>query len=135
MVFNKSQHSIDKFWSYWTTSKRMILWGVKDYCCLWLTREFYFLRNRQARVRLNGETSKSKNFKQGLPQGAVLSPLLFMFFINNLAESLPNPDTQQLTSAKLIYSMFADDCTILASHAKREKANEAAQLIVDMVVK
>ena len=38
-----------------------------------------FLRNRQARIRLNGETSKSKNFKQGLPQGAVLSPLLFMF--------------------------------------------------------
>ena len=78
-----------------------------------------FLRNRQARVRLNGETSKSKNFKQGLPQGAVLSPLLFMFFINNLAESLPNPDTQQLTSAKLIYSMFAEDCTLLASHAHR----------------
>ena len=85
MVFNKSQHSIDKFWSYWTTSKRMILWGVKDYCCLWLTREFYFLKNRQARIRLNGETSKSKNFKQGFTQGAVLSPLLFMFFIDNLA--------------------------------------------------
>ena len=31
--------------------------------------------------------------------------------------------------------MFADDCTILASHAKREKENEAAQLILDMVVK
>jgi len=45
-----------------------------------------------------------------------------------------NPDTQQLTSAKLIYSMFADDCTILSSHGKREKENEAAQ-IVDMVVK
>ena len=94
-----------------------------------------FLRNRQARVRLNGVTSKSQNFQQGLPQGAVLSPLLFMFFINNLAESLPNPDSQQLTSAKLIYSMFADDCTVLASHAKREKSNEAAQMIVDIVVK
>ena len=93
-----------------------------------------FLSNRQARVRLNGELSSSKRMAQGLPQGAVLSPLLFIFFINNLAECLPDPDTQQITPATLTYSLFADDNTLLASHSDKLVAMRAAQLLTDIVV-
>ena len=36
-----------------------------------------FLLNRQARVRLNGVSSCSVKLRQGVPQGCVLSPILF----------------------------------------------------------
>ena len=70
---------------------------------------FSFLQNRQARVRLHDELSSSKTFHQGLPQGCVLSPLLFIFFINNLAELLISEDPDK--AAKLRFSLFADDVT------------------------
>ena len=46
-----------------------------------------FLLNRQASVRLHGTTSSSsRKLQQGMSQGCVLSPLLFLCFINNFAE-------------------------------------------------
>ena len=66
-----------------------------------------FLSDRQAKVQFASETSRVRSMRQGLPQGSVLSPLLFIFFINNLAEILPE-DAQ--------VAMFADDVTLLATH-------------------
>ena len=85
-----------------------------------------FLENRQARVRYAGATSRSENFKQGLPQGSVLSPLLFIIYINNLAAILPK---------SAIISMFADDVGILVTDRVAAKATKAAQKIVNVVVK
>ncbi len=85
-----------------------------------------FLRNRQARVRFNGQLSKSRKMCQGLPQGSVLAPLLFLFYINNLAPLL-HPD--------LTVSMYADDVSILASDSRRERAEEMAQDAVHTVHK
>ena len=62
-----------------------------------------FLRNRTARVRYNNSVGRPRTIRQGLPQGSVLAPLLFLFYINTLAERLPE-DT--------LNSLFADDITI-----------------------
>ena len=48
-----------------------------------------FLSNRVARVRLGDATSRARIMRLGLPQGSVLSPLLFVLYINNLAKPLP----------------------------------------------
>ena len=96
--------------------------GVPHAYVKWLHQ---FLNNRQARVKFNGSISASRRLHQGLPQGSVLSPLLFIFFINNLAKLLPDIN---------INCLFADDVSILASHHDKQKALEEAQRAVDIVV-
>ena len=97
--------------------------GVPTIYVRWL---FAFLQNRQARVRYDGVLGKSKNIHQGLPQGSVLAPILFVFYINNLAEILPGIN---------IYALFADDVSILAQGLTKEEAVAKAQIAVDIVVK
>ena len=83
-----------------------------------------FLLNRQARVRFNGELSRSRKMSQGLPQGSVLAPILFLFYIDNLASLLPND---------LTVSMYADDVSILSSKYDRLEAQAGAQEAVNIV--
>jgi len=66
-----------------------------------------FLENRQARIRLNGSFSKSRNIAQGLPQGSVLAPILFLFYIDELARLIP--DT-------VVTAMYADDVSLPPEH-------------------
>ena len=62
---------------------------------------------------------------QGLPQGSVLAPILFVFYINSLAELLPDYNFNAL---------FADDVSILAQDTNKEAAVMKAQAGVDIVV-
>ena len=96
--------------------------GVPSIYVQWL---FGFLQNRQARVRFNGVLSNSQKMRQGLPQGSVLAPILFLFYINELADLLPPDPT---------ISMYADDVSILATARKLEEAERSAQQTVDIVV-
>ena len=80
-----------------------------------------FLTNRQGCVRLNGTMSSFKLFREGLPQGSVLSPLLFLFVINDLRPRLKSDVT----------SMFADDVGLIAQH--RNLAVAAATIEADVV--
>ena len=83
-----------------------------------------FLENRQARVRFNNTLGGTRTVHQGLPQGSVLAPLLFICYINSLAEELPT-DT--------VNAMFADDVAILATSRDRSEAEALAQASVDTV--
>ena len=87
---------------------------------------YQFLRNRFAKVKFNGSLSKNTQFLQGVPQGSVLSPLLFILYMNSLARLLPEGNT---------YSLYADDVSILATRRTLEEAQAAAQIVVDIVIK
>ena len=63
-----------------------------------------FLEGRTQRVVVDGETSGPTSVKSGVPQGSVLGPLLFLIFINDLAE--------HTTST---VRLFADDCVMYKS--------------------
>ena len=68
--------------------------------------------------------SSSHRFTQGLPQGSVLVPLLFLFYFNDLA-STPNDDA--------VIALFADVSILTTAH-KREDAEATAQSVVSYVV-
>ena len=89
--------------------------GVPHHYVAWLNN---FLNNRQAKVQFNGATSRSRKIVQGLPQGSVLAPILFLFYINQMAEQLPDNITA---------SLYADDVAILASSTSKPQAVKLAQ--------
>ena len=65
-----------------------------------------YLKNRQALVKTNGIRSKTENLQNGVPQGGVLSPTLFLIFIN---------DIQKQISKKVYPSLHADDLALLCT--------------------
>ena len=84
-----------------------------------------FLNDRRTRVQFFNVFSSSWRFTQDLPQGSVLFPLLFLFYINNLAFLLNND---------AVIALFADDVSILTTSRKKEDAEAAAQSLVNSVV-
>ena len=84
-----------------------------------------FLIDRRGRVQLFKVFSSSHRFTQGLLQGSALTPLLFLFYINDLATAL-NDDAA--------IALFADDVSILTTACKREDAEATAQSVVSSVV-
>ena len=75
--------------------------GIKDkLLCLLID----FLKNRQQRVVLNGQFSSWTKVNAGVPQGSILGPLLFLFYISDLPNSLHS-------NSKL----FADDTSLFST--------------------
>ncbi len=85
-----------------------------------------FLSNRTARVQINGERGDSAPLRQGLPQGAVLPPLLFLLFINDLRSVVP---------ATVKVALFTDDVSLISSHHNKLVAEKELQRAVTAVRK
>jgi hypothetical protein len=77
-----------------------------------------FLEGRQAQVRVGGGKSKWRRLQEGLPQGAVSSPVLFLLYAN---------DWEGFMEEGVGYSGFADDLALWASDVKVERAKERLQ--------
>jgi hypothetical protein len=74
-----------------------------------------FLANRSIRVVLDGQMSDEFHLNAGVPQGSVLSPTLFLIFINDLLS---------LTRNKI--HSFADDSTLSHSYKFDRRPGSAA---------
>lgn len=74
--------------------------GVSTELVNWLRS---YLTQRRIRVRVGGNYSQWYEIESGVPQGAVIAPLLFLVFINDLPQNLESHTR-----------MFADDTSISA---------------------
>ena len=77
-----------------------------------------YLINRQARVHVNGAFSQKKTLREGVPQGGVLSPTLFLVFINDIVRDLPR---------NVRGAIYADDLAIWCSEEHISTANYRIQ--------
>ena len=86
-----------------------------------------YLENRKQYVEYNAQRSDIKSIKNGVPQGSILGPLLFLIYINDL----PN------ASHVFDCLMYADDTTLfccledIKSINKQDVINEQLQRIHD----
>ena len=89
--------------------------GVSGCMYQWISQ---YLNNRQARVHANGAYSRKKTLREGVPQGGVLSPTLFLVFINDIVRDLPK---------NVKGAIYADDLVIWCSEEHISTANYRIQ--------
>jgi hypothetical protein len=83
-----------------------------------------WLANRRAWVRYDETPGRSVTMRQGLPQGAVLSPTLFLIYINDVVDNI---------GEKVTPSLFADDIALWSQDVDAEVATRNVQTAVDSI--
>lgn len=93
-AFDKMDHSL-------LLEKLSNFKSIRRQFCEWLCS---YLTNRKQRVRVNNSYSNMIDITSGIPQGSILSPLLFSLFLSDLA--VLNPGKAHMIK-------YADDTTLL----------------------
>ena len=91
-VFFNLSKAFDRVW------KKGLQWkllraGVSGQMYKWISS---FLYHRVARVKLDGSLSREIRLSEGVPQGSVLSPTLFLLYVNDIVNTLPPRVTNSL---------------------------------------
>ena len=81
-----------------------------------------YLHNRKARVSVNNILSKKILLRHGVPQGGVLSPSLFLLFINDLVDDLPKG---------IKAALYADDLVLWCTEEHSSTATYRMQQAAD----
>ena len=94
--------AFDRVWHKGLLAK-LPMFGLHHTLITWISS---FLSDRSIAIRVDGYLSKPHSINSGVPQGSVISPVLFILFINDLLSS----------TSSSIFS-FADDTYLSSSYS------------------
>ena len=94
-------------------------YGISGPTHTWISN---FLMRRKQRVVIGGDSSDWVHVQSGVPQGTVLGPLLFLIYINDIAD--------QITST---VRLFADDCVLYRTVSKDAVPTCSKRTLTDCV--
>lgn len=97
LVFCDISKAFDRVW-HKGLIKKLNAYGFKGNFLNWLTD---YLSNRTQQVIIKNNRSNIGNITAGVPQGSVLGPLLFLIYINDIADELES-----------LARLFADDTSL-----------------------
>ncbi|GFU67776.1 probable RNA-directed DNA polymerase from transposon BS [Trichonephila clavipes] len=104
-VFLDLSKAFDRVWRNKLIIKLFNTFGIRDRALSWI---FDFLKYREIRVRFRDSLSKTFRLSQGVPQGLVLSPLLFSLYIAGI---------EKIISRRCEVGLFADDIVLWNSNS------------------
>jgi hypothetical protein len=84
-----------------------------------------FLVNRKQIVKINNKYSSPKTFTNGVVQGSILGPFLFLLFINHISK----------LSTKGSLFLFADDCVLVNEHEIDEAVDSKIKNDMIMIIR
>ena len=108
-VFVDFKSAYDNVWRY-KLIKKLHQLGIKSNMLHWISD---FIIQRYCATKYQSSTSSYKQTHIGLPQGSVLSPMLFNVYVNDIPQLLDNNGVKS--------ALFADDLVFWCSH-KQKKA-------------
>ena len=65
--------------------RKLDFYGIRGTILTWITK---WLSARTQQVVVDGEASEPVHVRSGVPQGTVLGPLMFLIYINNIADNM-----------------------------------------------
>ena len=102
VVFFDIQKAFDRVWLDRLLNK-LRHYGIQGPALSWLTS---FVSGRRQRVEVGSAVSTPVCLEAGVPQGAILSPLLFLVYMNDISHA---------TSTNASVNLFADDTSLFVS--------------------
>ena len=88
-----------------TFPHRRLLWklehigGLKETLKNWME---HYLKGREMRTVVKYEQSKWKEVKNGVPQGSVLAPIMFLIYVTDMTEGVSSYTSMFVDDAKLL---------------------------------
>jgi ribonuclease HI/exonuclease III len=95
----------------------------------WIKWIMAFLADRRARTRWNNVLSRSMILSEGLPQGSVLSPILWLVYMNDIDECFEDIPVSPVVDR----CYYADDTAVLVTGKDINECQTALQTILDKI--
>lgn len=102
--------------------KKLKQYNFSNESILWFSS---YLTNRCQLVQINNTRSSLRNIKTGVPQGSLLGPILFLFYINDLPLYLERCNTH----------LYADDGTLYCFSKSVDELEASLQLDLNNAVR